>query len=79
MTAPALRSLAVIVASRRGTAPSIAIDPAVVGRSSVPTLSLSRTGMPSSGWRTPARRARSRAAATSSACGFSARIALNWS
>ena len=46
ITAPARRRRAVTVASRRGTAPSSAIEPAVVGMSMVPTLSLSSTGIP---------------------------------
>src|SRR5690348_5108007 len=53
ITAPAARSLLTRKASE-GLAPTSANDPAVVcSRSPVPTLSLGRTGMPSSGPREP--------------------------
>lgn len=74
-TAPASRSLRVIVASS-GRVPSRAREPAVVGRPAMSTLSLSRTGMPSTGLRGPAAsRTWSLAAASAAAIGFTASTA----
>src|SRR5690606_41997144 len=57
MTAPASRSLPTRKASRAGSAPSSANEPAVVCiRSAVSMLALSSTGLPSSGLRAPWRR-----------------------
>ncbi len=56
ITAPAARSFFTRSASAAGGRPASARDPAVVGMSRVFTLSLSRTGMPSSGPRDLPRR-----------------------
>ncbi len=71
MTAPAARSRVMMNASG-GWAPSKAGEPAVVGMPATCTLSLTRTGMPSSGPRGPAAdaRAASLAAACASASGL---------
>ncbi len=70
ITAPAARSRATRNASS-GSAASKAGEPAVVGMPATPMLSLTSTGMPSSGPRGPfAARAASLAAASAPASGF---------
>ena len=80
MIAPASRRFFVSVASYGGTKPSKASAPPVVGMSVVWMLSLSAIGMPCSGPRTfPAARSRSRASASSSACGLTVIAAFSLS
>ncbi len=74
--APAARSRWTMKASD-GLLPASAHEPAVVGMSLVLTLSLTMTGMPSSGRRSPALRARSAARAWSSASGATVMTALS--
>src|SRR5690349_15906094 len=77
ITAPPTRSFATSSASVAGGFPVRASDPAVVGMSRVFTLSLSRTGMPSSGPRVlPRRCLMSLAAACPRAVGLTCRTAL---
>ncbi len=78
MMAPASRRFRVSVASYGGTKPSKASAPPVVGMSVVWMLSLSAIGIPWRGPRTfPSRRSRSRASASASAPGFTARTAFS--
>jgi hypothetical protein len=76
-TAPASRSLRATVASRGGTDPERASEPAVVVvLSAVSTLSLRRIGIPCSGPRTwPRRRSASSASAMASASGV---VSMTW-
>ena len=77
MMAPASLSFCVMNASSGGTDPASEGDPAVVGMSSVSTLSFRRTGMPKSGLvLCPRRRSASRARASRIAFGLRKMFAL---
>jgi hypothetical protein len=76
ISAPASRSRSMMNASS-GVLPASAHEPAVVGIPVVLMLSLTMTGIPSSGRSSPARRARSAARASANAVGLTVMTA--WS
>ena len=77
MIAPAAFSLCAMNASS-GVLPASAQEPAVVGMPVVSTLSLTMIGIPSSGRRSPLRRAWSAARASSRAVGLTVITALSF-